>query len=164
MSYHIAPNPHATFSSSIDQAVVDPTLAQAVTFDTTINTRGITLVGGTKMTLPQPGNYSFAISAVAAATGAASAKQVSMWFRKNGNDVANSNTYVSVGNNVPTVICVVLDLPCTTAGDYYEIWWSGETTNVKLDAVADIPGTTPATFPPKQPASPSIIVTIGQIG
>lgn len=164
MSYHIAPNPHATFASSIDQTIVNPTLAQVVTFDTTINSRGITLVSGSRMTLPQAGNYSFAISAVAAATGAANEKQVSMWFRKNGTDVANSNTYLSVGGNVPTVISVVLDLPCTTAGDYYEIWWSGETTSVKLDAVGAITGTLPATFPPEQPASPSIIVTIGQIG
>lgn len=162
MSYHIAPNPHATFSSSIDQTIADPALAQVVTFDTTINANGVTLVGGTKMTLPQPGNYSFSISAVAAATGAASAKQVSIWFRKNGSDVANSNTYLSVSKDVPTVIALTLDLPCTAVGDYYELWWSGETTSVKLDAVPAVSGS--ATFPPNQPASPSIIVTIGQIG
>lgn len=162
MSYHISPNPHATFSSSIDQAIVDPTKAQVVTFDTTVNANGITLVGGTKITLPQPGNYSFSISAVAAATGAASAKQVSMWFRRDGVDVDNSNTYLSVSSNVPTVIAVVFDLPCTAAGQYYEIWWSGETVNVKLDAVSAVSGS--VTFPPNQPASPSIVLTIGQIG
>lgn len=162
MSYHIPPNPHATFSSSVDQPIVDPTKAQAVTFNTTINAKGITLVGGTKMTLPQPGNYSFSISAVADATGAASAKQVSMWFRKNGSDVANTNTYIAVSNNVPTVIAATFDLPATTAGDYYEIWWSGETVNVKLDAVPAVSGS--VIFPPDQPASPSIVVTICQIG
>ena len=111
---------------------------------------------------PQVGNYSFSVSAVIDNTGAASAKQASMWFRKNGNDVANSNTYLSVGNNVPTVLAVVLDLPCTTAGDYYELWWSGEAITVQLDAVAAVSGS--VTFPPNQPASPSIIVTVGQIG
>lgn len=156
------PNPHATFSSSVDQPIVNPVLAQVVTFNTTINANGITLVGNTKITLPQVGNYSFSVSAVAAATGAANAKQLSMWFRKNDSDVANSNTYLSVSKDVPTVLAVVLDLPCTTAGDYYELWWSGETTDVKLDAVAAISGS--ATFPPNQPASPSIILTVGQIG
>ena len=163
MSFHIPPNPHATFSSSVDQPIVDPTLAQVITFDTTIAANGITLVSGSRITLPQPGNYSFAISAVASAVGAANAKQVSIWFRKNGLDVTNSNTYLTV-NKDPTIIAVVLDLPCSTAGDYYQLWWSGETTGVKLDAVAAIPGTLPATFPPAQPASPSIILTIGQIG
>lgn len=162
MSYHISPNPHATFSSSVDQTIADPTLAQVVTFNTTINANGITLVGNTKFTLPQPGNYSFSVSAVVDATGASNAKQASMWFRKNGSDVANTNTYISVSNNVPTVLAVAFVLPCTTAGDYYELWWSGETTSVKLDAVAAITGS--STFPPNQPASPSIIVTIGQVG
>ena len=161
MSYHIAPNPHATFSSSLDQPIFDSAIAQVVTFNTTISSNGITLVGGTKITLPQVGNYLFSISAVAAASGSANAKQVSMWFRKNGNDVANSNTYLTV-NKDPTIIAVVLDLPCTTAGDYYEIWWSGETTAVKLDAVPAISGS--LTFPPDQPASPSIILTVGQVG
>lgn len=161
MSYHIAPNPHATFSSSLDQPIVDSAAAQVVTFNTTISSNGITLVGGTKITLPQVGNYLFSISAVAAASGSANAKQVSMWFRKNGNDVANSNTYLTV-NKDPTIIAVVLDLPCTTAGDYYEIWWSGETTAVKLDAVPAVSGS--LTFPPDQPASPSIILTVGQVG
>ena len=163
MSFHIPPNPHATIASSIDQSIANVALAQVITFDTTIAANGITLVSGSRITLPQPGNYSFAVSAVAAAVGAANAKQVSMWFRKNGTDVANSNTYLTV-NKDPTIIAVVLDLPCTVAGDWYEIWWSGETTGVKMDAVAAVPGTLPATFPPAQPASPSIILTIGQIG
>ena len=161
MSYHIAPNPHATFSSSVDQTIANPVLAQVVTFNTTIAANGITLVGGSQIVLPQVGNYSFSVSAVAAATASSNAKQVSMWFRKNGLDVADSNTYLTV-NKDPTIIAVVLDLPCTTAGDYYEIWWSGETTAVKLDAVAAVSGS--VTFPPNQPASPSIILTVGQIG
>ena len=162
MSFHIAPNPHATLSSSVDQTIADPAAAQVVTFDTTTNANGITLVANTKITLPQVGNYMFAVSAVAAATGAANAKQVSMWFRKNGSDVANSNTYLSVSKDVPTVIAVSFDLPCTAVGDYYEVWWSGETTSVKLDAVAAVTGS--VGFPPNQPASPSIVVAVSQIG
>ena len=65
MSYHIAPNPHATFSSSLDQSIVDPAVAQVVTFNTTIAANGITLVGGSQVVLPQVGNYSFSVSAVA---------------------------------------------------------------------------------------------------
>lgn len=162
MSYHMPPNPHATYSSSVDQNIANPVNAQVVTFNTTINQNGITLVDNTKITLPQVGNYSFSLSAIAANAGAANTQQVSIWFRKNGSDVANSNSYLSVSKNVPTLIAVVLDLPCTTAGDYYELWWSGESTDVKLDSVAAVTGS--ATFPPNQPASPSIIVTVGQIG
>lgn len=161
MSYHIAPNPHATFSSSQDQSIVNAANAQVVTFDTTINTNGITLVNNTKITLPQRGNYLFSISAVAFCTAGAD-QEASIWFRKNGNDVANSNTYLTVPKNNSMIIAVAFDLPCTTPGDYYELWWSGQSTSVRLDAVPAVTGS--STFPPNQPASPSIVITVGQIG
>jgi len=164
MSFHIAPNPHATFVSTQDQVIANPTLAQVVTFNTTINANGITLAGGTKVTLPQIGNYSFAVSAVVDNPGQASAKKASMWFRKNDVDVPYSNTYLSVGKDNPTVLAVVFNLECTTVGDYYELWWSGEVNTVQLDAFAAVPGTVPATFPPAQPASPSIVLAVCQIG
>jgi hypothetical protein len=162
MSYHFSPSPVATFALNADQSIVSPAAAQVVTFDTTIGARGITLVGGSKITLPQLGNYLFNISAVAANYGSSNTQQVSMWFRKNGSDVASSNSYLSVSKNVPTLIAVQLDLECTTVGDYYEIWWSGESTDVRLDYTAAVSGS--VTFPPNQPASPSINVTIAYAG
>jgi hypothetical protein len=161
MSYNTAPNPHATFSSSVDQAIVDSALAQVVTFNTTINSAGISLGDNTKIILPQTGNYLFSISAVAFCT-AGSDQEASIWFRKNGDDVANSNTYLTVPKNNNMIVAVTLSLPCTTAGDYYELWFSGQSTSVRLDSVAAITGS--STFPPNQPASPSIIITVAQIG
>jgi hypothetical protein len=162
MSYHAGPGPVATFASTVDQTIVNPALAQVVTFNSTLGSRGITIGGNTQIILPQVGNYLFNISAIAANAGAANTQQVSMWFRKNGSDVTNSNSYLSVSKNVPTLIAVLLDLECTTVGDYYEIWWSGESTDVKLDAVPAVTGS--STFPPNQPLSPSIILTVSYVG
>lgn len=161
MSYHIAPNPHATFSSSQDQSIVNPNNAQVVTFNTTINTNGISLLSNTKVVLPQRGNYLFSISAVVFNT-AGGDQEASIWFRKNDSDVANTNTYLTVPKNNNMLIAVVFDLPCTTIGDYYELWWSGQSTGVRLDAVSAITGSTG--YPPNQPASPSIVLTVAQIG
>jgi len=161
MSYHMPPNPHATFSSSVDQAIVNPVNAQVVAYDTTINANGITLVDTTKIRLPQVGNYSFSVSAVVTNTTGGD-HTASMWFRKNDIDVANSNTYMTVPKNTDVLFAVTLDLPCTTAGDYYEVWFSGENVGVKLNAVPAVTGS--AVYPPNQPASPSIIITVGQIG
>lgn len=162
MSYHFSPSPVATFASNADQLIVSPNAAQVVTFDTTIGAKGITLVANSKMTLPQLGTYLFNISAIAANAGAANSQQVSMWFRKNGSDVTASNSYLSVSKSVPTLVAVQLALDCTTVGDYYEIWWSGESTDVKLDYTAAVSGS--VTFPPNQPSSPSIIVSIAYAG
>lgn len=161
MSYHTPPNAHATFSSSVDQSIVNPINAQVVTFNTTINANGITLADTTKITLPQVGNYAFSVSAVVTNTTGGD-HTASLWFRKNGNDVDNSNTYMTVPKNNDMLFALTLDLPCTTAGDYYEIWFSGENVGVKLNAVPAVTGS--AIYPPNQPASPSIIVTVGQIG
>ena len=162
MSYHVGPGPVATFASTVDQNIVNPALAQVVTFNSTLGSRGITIGSNTQIILPQVGNYLFNISAIAANAGAANTQQVSMWFLKNGSDVTNSNSYLSVSKNVPTLIAVLLDLECTTVGDYYEVWWSGESTDVKLDAVPAITGS--STFPPNQPLSPSIILTVSYVG
>jgi len=161
MSYHIAPNPHATYSSSQDQSIVNPNSAQVVTFDTTTNTNGVSLLGNTKVVLPQRGNYLFSISAVVFNTTGGD-QEASIWFRKNDSDVANTNTYLTVPKNNNMMIAVVFDLPCTTIGDYYELWWSGQSTGVRLDAVSAITGSTG--YPPNQPASPSIVLTVVQIG
>jgi hypothetical protein len=162
MSYHVGPGPVATFASTVDQFIVNPALAQVVTFNSTIGSRGITIGGNTQVILPQVGNYLFNISAIAANAGSANTQQVSLWFRKNGSDVTNSNSYLSVAKGVPTLIAVLLDLECTTVGDYYEVWWSGESTDVKLDAVPAVTGS--STFPPNQPLSPSIILTVSYVG
>lgn len=161
MSFHIAPNPHATYSSSVDQSIVNPVNAQVVTFDTTIAQNGITLADNSKFTLPQIGNYIFSVSAVVTNTTGGD-HTASLWFRKNGTDVDNSNTYMTVPKNQDMIFALVLDLPCTTAGDYYEIWFAGENVGVKLNAYPAVTGS--VTYPPNQPASPSIIVSIGQIG
>lgn len=162
MSYHVAPGPVATFASTVDQSIANPVNAQVVTFNSTIGSRGITLGGNTQVILPQLGNYLFNISAVAANAGSSNTQQVSIWFRKNGSDVTNSNSYLSVSKSVPTLIAVLIDLECTTVGDYYEVWWSGESTDVKLDAVPAVSGS--VTFPPNQPLSPSIILTVSYVG
>jgi hypothetical protein len=162
MSYHVGPGPVATFASTVDQSIANPINAQVVTFNSTIGSRGITLGGNTQVILPQLGNYLFNISAIAANAGSSNTQQVSIWFRKNGSDVTNSNSYLSVSKSVPTLIAVLLDLECTTVGDYYEVWWSGESTDVKLDAVPAVTGS--VTFPPNQPLSPSIILTVSYVG
>lgn len=150
-----------TFASLADQSIVDPVNAQVVTYDTTIASTGVSIVDSSKIVLPAIGNYLFSISAVI--TNAAGGDQAaSIWLRKNGADVAASNTYLTVPKANNMIIAVVLDVPCTTVGDYYEVWWSGQNVLVRLDGVPAVTGS--STFPPNQPASPAIIVTVAQVG
>lgn len=81
----------------------------------------------------------------------ASAKNVSIWLRVNGADVADSATVISLtGNNVATVAAwnFVINL---TAGDYFELMWSADDTNVTIRS---------STAAAPRPAIPGVILTV----
>lgn len=161
MSYHTTPGPHATFSSSQTQSIANAANAQAITYNTTLDAKGITLANNTKITLPQVGTYCFTFSAIGHNSGSANAKTLNIWIRKNGNDLANSSTIVGTSKDAPTTVVATFDVDCTTVGDYYELWMAGQDTGSQILATAAqaaVPGVSPA-----QPACPSIIVAIWQI-
>jgi len=161
MSYHTTPGPHATFSSTQTQKVANIANAQAITFDTTLDAKGITLASNTRVTLPQVGEYCFTFSAIGHNSGSANAKWLNLWFQKNGNAVDNSSTIVGTSKDAPTTVVVTFNLPCTTVGDYYEIMMAGQDTNTEILATAAqaaIPATSPA-----MPACPSIVLAVWQI-
>lgn len=86
----------------------------------------------------------------------ASAKNVSIWLRVNGVDVATSATLVTVtGNTVATAAAwnFVINL---NAGDYFELMWSADSTSVTIQSSA-------AASP--RPAIPGVIMTVtGLVG
>lgn len=161
MSYHTSPGPHATYSSTQTQAIANAANAQAITYNTTLDAKGISLVANTKITLPQVGTYCFTFSAIGHNAGSANAKWFNIWIRKNGSDVANTSTRVGTSRDFPTTVVATFDIDCTTVGDYYELWMAGEDTGSEILATAAqvaVPGVSPA-----QPACPSIVVAIWQI-
>lgn len=159
MTYRIGPTPHIMVYDTTTQTITATNTAQVVTFDSTDGTAGISLVtsGGkaSRITLPSPGTYAFMVSAVVQA--AASNKTCALWFRKNGSDVVYSNTKVVCLNGEPTILAVNVNLDCTAAGDYYEIWMAGTDTTAGIYAAAATAG------PPAEPGVPSIIVSVTQL-
>lgn len=159
MTYKIGPTPHIMVYDTTTQTIAATNTAQVVTFNTTDGTAGISLVtfGGkaSRITLPAVGVYFFSVSAVVQAT--ASNKTLSVWFRKNGSDVTASNTRVVCLNGEPTILSLGINLNCTTAGDYYELWMGGTDTSAGIYATAATAG------PPVEPAVPSIIVSVVQV-
>lgn len=161
MSYHVTPNPYAVFSSSQTQTIANKAAAQAITYNTTGVAKGITLVANTKITLPQVGNYALSFSAIGIDSTSNSGNNLSIWLRKNGSDVDNSNTIVLVKKSAPTTVVATFDIACTTIGDYYELIMAGQDVTVEIlatPAQVAVPLVSPA-----QPACPSIVVAIWQI-
>ena len=113
MSYHVPPAPYAVFSSSQTQSVANAANSQAITYNTTGVSKGITLVANTKITLPQPGNYALSFSAIGHNSGSASVKWMNIFLKKNGNIVANSSTIVATAKDNPTTVVATLDRKST---------------------------------------------------
>jgi hypothetical protein len=159
MTYRIGPTPHIMVYDTTTQTIAATNTAQVITFNTTDSTAGISLVtsGGkaSRITLPAIGTYIFVVSAVVQAL--ASNKTCSIWFRKNGSDVTYSNTKVVCLNAEPTILAVNINLECTAAGDYYELWMAGTATTAGIYAAAATAG------PPAEPGVPSIIVSVTQV-
>ena len=86
---------------------------------------------------------------------------VDVWFRKNGTDIAASNSQFSVPNKHGGIdghlIAALNFFVEVTGGDYIEIMWHTYDTSTTIQAIAAVPasGTTPAI-----PATPSVIVTV----
>lgn len=138
------------------QTIANASNPQVITLTSLSLTGTITLAGGSKITLADVGNYLVMFSAIAhCASG--SNKALNIWLRKNGSDVANSNTNVITSAGIPIVMAASFVVSCVTPGDYYEFWMAGDTTNMQILYTAASAGS------PAYPAAPSIIVTVNQI-
>lgn len=145
--------------STIDQTGSTST-ATAVLIGTTGFSSGISIANNgsgnpTRITFAAAGTYMIAPS-LQFANSDTTNRNVNIWFRKNGTDIANSNTVISVpkvadGGN--TFFQVVL-YEQVTAGQYIEVMWLPTNTAVTLDYIA---------AGAVAPAAPSVILSSERI-
>ncbi len=138
------------------------TVATAVKIENTITspTAGITITNDgsgnpTRITFAAAGTYMLAPS-LQFANSNTSNHNVNIWFRKNGTDIALSNTVVNVpkagdgGNNFFQIVLY----ETVTAGQYIEIMWLPTNVAVTLDYIA---------AGAVAPAAPSIILACERV-
>lgn len=151
--------PHtASFYDTTHQSATANT-ATAMTVNQTSIARGISLVSGSRFTASRKGTYNLQFSAQLLNTDSAE-HNVSIWLRKNGVDVADSCTDITVparhgafdGASV-AAWNYFIDL---VAGDYVQLMWSTPNALVLIDYTA-------ARTTPVRPATPSLIVTINEV-
>lgn len=154
---------YGVFSDTTDQTPGAAYTPQAVSFNTTDVANGFTRVGtpATQITAAVSGLYSFKFS-FQVTSGSASAKTLWVWPRINGNDVPNSNGKVTVSGSGTVLVPAWSWTLSLNAGDYFELIFAADDTNVELTheaATAGAVGT--ATF--VRPAIPSVILEVNQI-
>jgi len=142
---------YGAFRDGTTQTAAAINTAYPITLNATDLSVGVTIGTPTsRVYVDRPGAYDFQLSLQLNKT-AAAAKNVSVWYRINGTDVANSARQVSVaGSSAPTVAAwnFVLNM---NAGDYFELVWSTDDTGCQIVSVA-------AAAP--VPAISSVILTV----
>lgn len=145
---------YGSFTKTIDQMPAVINTAYAITFDMTEISHHVTIgTPASRIVCEHAGLYQFAPS-FQLSSGSASAKNVWLWIRKNGVDVDNSSMKVSLESNSALATPSRTVSLSMAAGDYIELMWAADSTNVTLDAIAA------TAF---SPAAPACILVVTQI-
>ena len=136
------------------------TVGTAITYDVQDVTDSVTLVSGSRITVPVTGIYNLQFSAQL--KNEDNAQHITtIWVKVNGTDLGSSASQVTVPSRKTSNIYgyalpawnFFLDL---NANDYVELYWLVENTQVTMPAL-------PASVTPQYPSIPSVIVTIAQV-
>lgn len=149
----LAFNAVGSFSDSTTQNAVVST-PTPMNFGNTYFSQDINLASASEIQVDNAGLYSVQFSAQVYRSSGSSNREIDIWFRVNGADVADSNTRMTVKDNSVYHVAswnIFLDL---VASDMVEIYWLVSDANIELRAEA-------ATA--SLPATPSIIATITRI-
>lgn len=145
-----------SFYSTVDQTNAGATSVNKMTYNVTDFSNGVSIVSNSRITLANAGKYNIEFSAQLAKADSGD-DVIEIWLCKNGSNVANSNTQVTLVGNSGKHLASWNWFVDAAAGDYYEICWHSADTAVTIDYVAA--GTNPT-----RPAIPSVILTVNKIG
>lgn len=154
--------PYGQFSSDTDQTAAAIDAAYALTYDQSDFLDGVTLSNSSWLTVPSDGIYTVTFSIQFKNT-TNDVQDIDIWLRKNGSDIAESNSRFSISARKSAgaashLIAVTPIMVQLAAGDYVQIMWHVTDTGVSIEhfpAVTAVPGTTPAL-----PATPAAFVQV----
>ena len=143
------------FTDSTTQTNPVANAINTITFNVTGPANGISVVGGTAITVVNAGTYTkmFTVNVDKTAGGTST---ISIWLRLNGVDVVGSRQDLSLTNTLPLVFTsgnFTLNIP---AGGNIQMCWSSSDTTVTLD-------TLPAAVTPTRPTGNSVKITLTRI-
>lgn len=153
------PVPYGAFQDTTDQVAANTTTAYAITYNTTDFSKGVSVVSNSQITFETGGVYDIQFS-IQFANDDTQIQDVDVWFRKNGTDIAGSNSKFSVPNSHGGVdghlIAALNFYVQVAANDYVQIMWATSSTLVTIEHLA-------VQTTPTRPATPSVIVTANKV-
>jgi hypothetical protein len=152
--------PYGAFQDTTDQTAANTTTAYAVTFNTTDYSNGVYLSNSSRLNVRNYGIYNIQFSLQYKNT-TNDGQDVDIWFKKNGTNVAGSNSRFHMPARKSTgdpshLITAMNFFMEMNAGDYVEIFWRTTDIGVSLEHY----GTSTT---PDRPSIPSAIVTMSYV-
>ena len=152
--------PYGAFQDSTDQTAANTTTAYAVTFDTTDYSNGVYVSNSSRLNVRNYGVYNIQFSIQFKNT-TNDAQDVDIWFRKNGTNIAGSNSRFSLparrSSGDPSHLIAAMNYFLEmTAGDYVEIMWRVTDVGVSIEQY-------PTSTSPTRPSVPSAIATMNYV-
>lgn len=145
---------YGVFTKTTDQSPAAINTEYLLTFDNTQISNGVAIGSpASRIVVPQSGLYQFDAT-IQVTSGNSSAKNVWLWFKKNGTSVPNSARLVTSDINNGYIPIAVNESFSLAAGDYVELAFASSDTAVTIDTVAA------TAF---APAAPSIVLSVSQI-
>jgi len=145
---------YGEFTKTSDQTPAAVDTAYTLTFDNTEISNGVAIGSpASRIVVPQSGLYEFDAT-VQLTSGNSSAKNIWVWFRKNGTNVANSSRLVTMDINGGYVPVTIIETISLAANDYIEMVFASNDIAVTVDTVAA------TAF---APASPAIVLSVTQV-
>jgi len=145
---------YGQFLKTTDQSPAATNTAYGITFDSTPIANGISIgTPASRIVVSESGLYNFAATYQLTST-SSSTKNIWLWFRVNGTDVANSSILITLSSNNEYKAVARSDFFSLDANQYVELMWAADSTAVTLDAVAS------TAF---APGSPALILAVTQV-
>jgi len=146
---------YGSFYDTTNLLLTSATTAYPLPIGTTAEANGVSIASGSRITVANAGVYNIQFSAQLDKTDS-NDDLVNIWFAKNGTNVANSNTQVTVLGNGGKYLAAWNFVLTLAANDYVQIMLQSPDPNMRV--IASGTQTNPA-----RPAVPSSIVTITQV-
>ena len=145
---------YGEFTKTSDQTPAAADTAYALTFDNTETAEGVSIGSpASRIVVAESGLYQFNVT-VQLSSSNSSDKNVWVWFRKNGTDIANTARIVTVsvsGAYTPVSLSEFFSL---AAGDRIELMFAADDTAITVDNVAA------TAF---APAAPAVVLAVTQV-
>lgn len=145
---------YGIFTKTTDQTPAVINTEYLLTFDNTQISNGVAIgAPASRIVVPESGLYNFDAT-VQLTSGSSSAKNIWVWWKKNGTAIANSARLVTSDINNGYIPIALSEFFSLAANDYIEMAFAADSPNVTVDSVAA------TAF---APASPAIILNVTQI-